>query len=46
MVEQKNSEKGRRAWVRPELKQINAGAAEAGHRVNEDGGDAIAGPRS
>jgi hypothetical protein len=33
-------------WARPELQRIEAGSAEAGNNANEDGGDAIVGPRS
>lgn len=47
MIDQKNAEAdSRKDWIQPELKRLEAGAAEAGNRVNEDGGDALAGPRS
>lgn len=33
---------GRKEWTQPELKKLEAGAAETGTRINEDGnGDAL-----
>lgn len=38
MVENKDVQGERKAWVQPELKRIDAGSAEQGNAVNEDGG--------